>query len=1203
MQEAAARIRDNLDSLVEEYAQLLLDIPDYTSMPNQARLTAARNVVQLVVAGLEAEDQEMFVQFARSVALERVTQGIGIDSVQRAMIALAEVVTPLLTTVETTTFVWQSVTQVHTALSQMAMEKVRAAEQRFRSLADNVAVGVFVHSDGILRYFGREAANTLGYDDVDDLIGSSILDFIHPDERERITDFVRRRAAGEPAPDQYEARLLHRDGSTVDVLVFAMLVEYEGQTAIQGAFVDITERKRVEKELRRLERAIEQTGDGIAVTDVDGNILFVNPAWAEMHGYTVEELPGERFSIFHTAEQLQEQVVPLSQRAIEEGICRTEVGHVRKDGLTFPTRMTSTILEDEEGNSIGFVNTARDITERKRLEQEVRESLERRERQVQASTEIAQEIAAAPALDELFRRVVRLIKERFNYYHVQLFRYEPAAGAARLAAGYGEIGDKLLAEDYRLEMGEGVAGAAAANGQSVLVTDTSCDADWTPTPDLPGTKGELAVPIKWRDEVLGVLDVQSEAAGALTEEDQFLLEGLCGQIAIAIQNTRLRQEMEAHLRELENLTRARSREGWQDFWREAGPIGYLFDQSDVVPAEDFWTPEIGWAAEQQTMAPPMADARPTTVAPLVVRGETIGVLGVQEDMEQPLSLDEQVLVSSVSEQVSRALESARLFAQTQTALAETEALYDGINQMVRTTTVDDMMQALIQSTRLRNMARCSIQIFDRPWGDEPPSTMTVEAVWMRDSSLVDEEINPVGTRYELEQFPSTRLFSRNTPNIVRDIATDERLDENTRALFLDRLGMRSMLIFPLIVGERWIGVFTAQDTAVLGLDEEDIRHVASLIDQSAAVIQSQRLLEQTQQRALWLQTAAEVSRAASSILSLDELLPQVVELIRERFDLYYAGIFLVDEGQQQAVLRAGTGEAGREMLEAGHSLEVGGDSMIGQCTATREAGISLDVGDEAVRFDNPVLPDTRSEMALPLISRDEVVGAMTIQSTNVAAFGERDVTALQTMADQLAIAIGNARLFQEVQASLKEVETVHRRYLKEAWSEYGQRDRRRSLAYEYDHSDVSVVPPLQEPELRRALAENKPVVVTNIDSEAQSALVAPITLRGEAIGAFMFENADRQRDWSSDEIALVEMVSNQVAMALENARLFEQAQQRAYQERQTYEITAKLRRSPDITTVLQAAVDELGQALQTDRAMVRLMVNPDEERRKPDEAE
>ena len=206
-------------------------------------------------------------------------------------------------------------------------------------------------------------------------------------------------------------------------------------------------------------------------------------------------------------------------------------------------------------------------------------------------------------------------------------------------------------------------------------------------------------------------------------------------------------------------------------------------------------------------------------------------------------------------------------------------------------------------------------------------------------------------------------------------------------------------------------------------DEEG--NVWGVLGFSRDVTEREEMLAALERRSMQLRTAIEVSRAASSILEMDELIGQVVELIRERFDLYYVGLFLVDESGEWtgepgrwAVLRAGTGEAGRIMMERGHKLEIGGHSMIGWCVANAQARIALDVGEEAVRFDNPLLPETRSEMALPLVARGGVIGALTVQDSREAAFSKDDVAILQAMADLLAVSIENARLFEQTQEAL-----------------------------------------------------------------------------------------------------------------------------------------------------------------------------------------
>ncbi|MFN8401584.1 MAG: ATP-binding protein [Anaerolineales bacterium] len=203
----------------------------------------------------------------------------------------------------------------------------------------------------------------------------------------------------------------------------------------------------------------------------------------------------------------------------------------------------------------------------------------------------------------------------------------------------------------------------------------------------------------------------------------------------------------------------------------------------------------------------------------------------------------------------------------------------------------------------------------------------------------------------------------------------------------------------------WLGVWT------------DITKEKSSEKTLAYMVQTQSM------RNNQLQTASEVSRAATSILELNELMPKVVELIRSHFDYYYVGIFLVDKKTNKALLAAATGDAGKEMLVNGHSLPIGNSSMIGWSIHNNQARIALDVGKDAVRFKNPLLPLTRSEVSFPLRFHGKVIGAMTIQSALPSAFTDADITALQTMADQVANAIETARLLDERVTLISELET------------------------------------------------------------------------------------------------------------------------------------------------------------------------------------
>ncbi len=239
---------------------------------------------------------------------------------------------------------------------------------------------------------------------------------------------------------------------------------------------------------------------------------------------------------------------------------------------------------------------------------------------------------------------------------------------------------------------------------------------------------------------------------------------------------------------------------------------------------------------------------------------------------------------------------------------------------------------------------------------------------------------------------------------------------------------RSEMALPLVVHDEAIGALTVQSKEEAAFSEEDIAALQAMADQLAVAIhnarlhrRNQELLRQAERRARLLRAANQVGKQVTSILDLDVLLPRMVDIICDAYGFYYAGIFLLDESKEWAVLRAGYREPGRAMLAENHRLKVGGNSMIGASIALGEARIALDVGEERIHFKNPHLPYTRSEMALPLMVGDEVLGAVTVQSVEERAFNQDDITTLQTMADHLAVAIKNAQNIEALKAAHAEL--------------------------------------------------------------------------------------------------------------------------------------------------------------------------------------
>jgi len=347
----------------------------------------------------------------------------------------------------------------------------------------------------------------------------------------------------------------------------------------------------------------------------------------------------------------------------------------------------------------------------------------------------------------------------------------------------------------------------------------------------------------------------------------------------------------------------------------------------------------------------------------------------------------------------------------------------------------------------------------------------------------------------------------------------------------------------------------------------------------------QRVAERTREmerRAAQTPAILEISHVASLVHDPDDLLRRVVELIRESFDLYYVAVFLVDEARLNAVLRAGTGEPGRIMLAGGHKLAVGGNSMVGWACAHKQARIALDVGQEAVRFANPLLPETRSEMALLLRAGERVFGALDIQSIQARAFDENDITAFQGMADQIAMALENARLLQQAQASLKEVERVNRLLTQQSWETFLSTEPMDFA--EYHRPDTAPFTPEQAERL--ALAEGQ--------TDQAGVVCVPLTVRDQVIGTLIVEQAADQPGGlkataeSDARIDLLRPVATQAVQAMESARLYEDTQRGAARERLLAQITAHMRETLDIDTVLQTAIREIGDAMGITEVEVRL---------------
>jgi len=340
-------------------------------------------------------------------------------------------------------------------------------------------------------------------------------------------------------------------------------------------------------------------------------------------------------------------------------------------------------------------------------------------------------------------------------------------------------------------------------------------------------------------------------------------------------------------------------------------------------------------------------------------------------------------------------------------------------------------------------------------------------------------------------------------------------------------------------------------TDELGIVTMHFNRMVSRLDELQNTLE-QQVVERTKQ----LSATNEVGRVASSSLDPDELLAKVILLVPERFGYYYAAIYLLDPSEKWAELKEATGEAGKLLRQNRHRLEVAGRSMVGTAIREKTARIAQIASEEKQRYENPILPYTRSEIALPLIVGDRVLGALNVQSTKESDFGPQVIETMQNMAGQVAIALENARLFQEAQHNIREMRTIQQQYLLEGWSGF--------TAQKEDELEYQVG---DEPD------------------EKSKKIEVSISLRDQVLGQIRFESTE---DWTPEQESLANAVATQAAIALENARLISESRQIAVYERMLAEINSKIWSSATIDGVLQTAVKELGRRLSASQATIEL---------------
>ncbi len=645
--------------------------------------------------------------------------------------------------------------------------------------------------------------------------------------------------------------------------------------------------------------------------------------------------------------------------------------------------------DDEIGTLATSLNSMAD--ELNSLYQSLEDRVEERTRQVRTASEVARDAVAIRDVESLLSETVNLITSRFGFYHAGVFLLDRERENAVLRAASSEGGKRMIEKGYSLSVGKvGIVGFTTGTGKPRIALDVGEDQVHFANPDLPETRSEMALPLQASEQIIGALDVQSKDPDAFDDEDILVLQTMADQLAVAIENARLigeLTELSAQNRRVidvftsiseqtdyDSLLTKSSESILEMFGFDRVIIGLVEGNEIVVrsasAAEGIQPTPTGIPVplERGPLGRAVATMKPVTAiseyipgtsqtihspsttvsVPLISRGDAIGAIAVESadlDEIKPRDIESLELIAN---QVSVALESARLFEETQLSFEQIDTLYR------------------------RQTAESWEELFQLIEDDKQASFAEY-----------------TGSRY---------------PDAVTDGGDLIEAPISVRGEIVGNLGL---------LAER-PGEWTEDDREIL----------EAVGDEVANAVEQMRLLEEVQLRAAQLQTAAEVARDATGLLDTETLLNRVVSLISDRFGYPHVAAFLLDETQKIAEVRAATGEAGAQMLSTGYQLLVGSKTIIGFVVENGEYYLASDVNQDELHQPHPLLTNMRSELSIPLIVGEQVLGALDFQHTNTNAFSLDDITVLQILADQLAVAIQNARLFQETLRRVEREQTV-----------------------------------------------------------------------------------------------------------------------------------------------------------------------------------
>ena len=506
---------------------------------------------------------------------------------------------------------------------------------------------------------------------------------------------------------------------------------------------------------------------------------------------------------------------------------------------------------------------------------------------------------------------------------------------------------------------------------------------------------------------------------------------------------------------------------------------------------------------------------------------------------------------------------------------------------------------------------------EKRWGRDLETGITVEGDYPGVLSSIFEQAGEMDVRRSIEvaeYFATYSTFSPPGTNAYRWAVLSIRPQQAVLAP-ITRFGWGAAIVIVVVLGIAWsagswlsarlvrpIEQLQEQvnnlghgdlETRIRVSTSDQIGTLARSMDQARVDLRqiSQNLQDQVasaERRTRELQAAAEVSRAVGAFLDLDELLSRVVMSVSLQFGFYHTAVFLIDEAREWIELQVGVDMQGQQRLQ-GYRLQVGKEGIVGRVAMNGEAYVVSDIDQDPLYVSHPDLPDTKSEAALPLKARGEIIGVLDIQSMEEMVFDQISVAVLQTLADQVAMAISNARLWQASQKQLQALERAYSEYGQEAWTRVVEAQR--GWSYRYRNDQVGPAGDVWYPEMSGAVWEGRVVH----DRAEQEALAIPVRIRNQVVGVIDARKPEGMGNWSKAEVDLLQSLVGRLEQALEAAQLYQDTQQRAMREQAIGQITAQFTQAFDMDTLLRVATRELGQLPHVAEVSVHVGALPERE--------